>query len=162
MNVVIIFAGLAIVLFTAAFVTRRRFGLLGLALATGSILSSLWGFDAGLVVSSMGIFPSGSLTNAVTLSLIVLLPSILLLLHGHTYKDLISRAIGSLMFALLALAFLVQPLGGVLPLDGIGMNVYTWLVQYKDVIISVGLILAVVDLFFTKSAVPLREHKSKR
>jgi hypothetical protein len=162
MNVVIIFAGLAIVLFTAAFVTRRRFGLLGLALAAGSILSSLWGFDAGLVVSSMGIFPSGSLTNAVTLSLIVLLPSILLLLHGHTYKDLISRAIGSLMFALLALAFLVQPLGGVLPLDGIGMNVYTWLVQYKDVIISVGLILAVVDLFFTKSAVPLREHKSKR
>jgi hypothetical protein len=162
MNVVIIFAGLAIVLFTAAFVTRRRFGLLGLALAAGSILSSLWGFDAGLVVSSMGIFPSGSLTNAVTLSLIVLLPSILLLLHGHTYKDLISRAIGSLMFALLALAFLVQPLGGVLPLDGIGMNVYAWLVHYKAVIISVGLILAVVDLFFTKPATPLRERKSKR
>jgi hypothetical protein len=162
MNVVIIFAGLAILLFAAAFATRRRFGLLGLALAAGSILSGLWGFDAGLVVSSVGIFPSGTLTNAVTLSLIVLLPSILLLLHGHSYKDFISRAIGSLMFALLALAFLVQPLGGVLPLDGAGLNVYAWLVHYKDVIISVGLILAVVDLFFTKPAPPLRERKSKR
>jgi hypothetical protein len=162
MNVVIIFAGLAIVLFAAAFATRRRFGLLGLALAAGSILSTLWGFDAGLVVSSMGIFPSGTLTNAITLSLIVLVPSILLLFHGHMYKDIISRVIGSLMFAVLALAFLVQPLGGVLSLQGSGLNVYRWLVQYKDVIISVGLILAVVDILFTKPAAPLRERKSKR
>jgi hypothetical protein len=158
----IIFAGLMIILFAVAFATRRRFGLLGLALAAGSILSSLWGFDASLVVSSMGIFPSGALTNAITLSLIVLLPSILLLFHGHSYKDFISRVIGSLMFAALALAFIVQPLGGVLSLDGTGLNVCRWLIQYKDVIISVGLILAVVDILFTKPAASLRERKSKR
>ena len=47
MNVVLIFGLLAVVLFGSAFVTRRRFGLLGLALAAGSILSGLWGYDAG-------------------------------------------------------------------------------------------------------------------
>lgn len=160
MNVVIIFAGIAVVLFAAAFVTRRRFGLLGLALAAGSILSTLWSFDAGLVVSSFG-FPSNALTNAITTSVIVLIPAIVLFFHGYTYKDFISRTIGALMFTLLALAFLVQPLGGVFTLSGFGANVYDKLVTYKDVIISIGLILAVLDLFFTKRA-SHTERKSKR
>ncbi len=162
MNVVMVFAGLAVVLFVAAFITRRRFGLLGLSLAAGSILSTLWGFDAGLVVSTVGIVPSGTLTTAVTLSLIVLLPAVILLFHGYTYKSGIGRVVGAALFTLLALAFLVQPLGGALPLDGMGANIYRQLVQYKEAIISIGLVLAILDLFFTKPASPLLDRKSKR
>lgn len=162
MNVVIIFAVLAIVLFMAAFTTKRRFGLLGLALAAGSILSTIWSFDAGLVVSAIGIFPPGPLTTAITLALIVLLPAIVLLFHGYTYKGLFGRVMGATLFTLLALAFLVEPLGFALPLDGIGANVYEKFVQYKEVVISVGMVIAVIDLFFTKPAAPLIERKSKR
>jgi hypothetical protein len=162
MNVVIIFAALAIVLFIAAFMTKRRFGLLGLALAAGSILSTIWSFDAGLVVSAIGIFPAGPLTTAITLAFIVLLPAIVLLFHGYTYKGLFGRVMGATLFTLLALAFLVEPLGFALPLDGIGANVYEKFVQYKEVIISVGMVIAVIDLFFTKPAAPLIERKSKR
>jgi hypothetical protein len=162
MNVVMVFGGLAVVLFVAAFITRRRFGLLGLALAAGSILSTIWSFDAGLVVGAVGIVPPGQLTTAVTLSLIVLLPAIVLLFHGYTYKSLIGRIVGAILFTLLALAFLVQPLGVALPLDGIGTNIYEQLVKYKEVIISIGMVLAVLDLFFTKPAAPLIDRKSKR
>jgi hypothetical protein len=162
MNVVVIFALLAVVLFVSAFITRRRFGLLGLALAAGSILSTIWSYDAGLVVGTIGIFPSGPLTTAITLALIVLLPAVVLLFHGYTYKNIVSRIIGALLFTLLALAFLVEPLGFALPLDGIGANIYSELVKYKEVIISIGMIAAVIDLFFTKPAAPLIERKSKR
>lgn len=162
MNVVIIFLALAVLLFFSAFVTKRRFGLLGLALAAGSILSTIWSFDAGLVVGALGIFPSGPLTTAVTLSLIVLLPAIVLLFHGYTYKNVVSRTIGALLFTLLALAFLVEPLGFALPLQGFGASVYTEIVKYKEVIISIGMVLAVIDLFFTKPAAPLIDRKSKR
>ena len=162
MNVVIIFAALAVLLFVSAFMTRRRFGLLGLALAAGSILSTIWSYDAGLVVGSIGVFPSGPLTTAVTLALIVLLPAIVLLFHGYTYKGIVGRVVGALLFTLLALAFLVTPLGFALPLEGVGADVYGWLVKYKEVIISIGMVAAVVDLFFTKPAAPLIDRKSKR
>lgn len=160
MNVVLIFGLLALALFGSAFVMRRRFGLLGLALAAGSILSGLWGYDAGLVVSSLGIFPSGPLTTAVTLAAIVLLPAVLLLFHGYTYKNMVGQIIGALLFTLLALAFLVEPLGHALILEGTGVDVYTWLVNNRQIIIGIGMVLAVVDLFFTKPA-QLAEKRSK-
>lgn len=152
MSVVLIFSIVAAMLFAAAFFARRRFGLLGLALAAGATLSTIWSFDAGLVVGSLGIFPPGPLTTAATLTIVVLLPAVVLLFHGYTYKSYVGRVIGALLFTALAMAFLVEPLGFALPLEGAGNDIYQWLVQYKGVIISVGMIIAVVDLFLTKPA----------
>ena len=42
MNVALVFAVILIALFGLAFLTKRRFGVLGLALAAGAMLSSLW------------------------------------------------------------------------------------------------------------------------
>jgi len=156
MEIILICIVIAILLFVAAFITRRRFGLLGLALAAGSLLSGIWGYDAGLITDSLGA-PSGSLTTAITMSLIVLLPAGVLLFHGYTYKTLVGRVIGASLFTLLALAFLIEPLGYVLALQGFGANVYSWLVNNRTAIIGVGLIIAVVDLFLTKPA-----HSSDR
>lgn len=152
MTPIIVFGGVAVLLFAAAFFSRRRFGLLGLALTAGATLSTIWSYDAGLVVSSTGLFPEGVVTQAVTQSLVVLLPAILLLFHGYAYKNIVSRTIGALLFTVLALAFLVEPIGYALPLDGFGATVYTQIKQNKDLIISIGVVLAVIDLFFTKPA----------
>jgi hypothetical protein len=120
----------------------------------------MWADTAGLVVASTGYIRQTPLTEAIILSLIVLLPAILLLFHGYSYKNLFSRIIGSLLFAVLALAFLIEPIGHVLVLEGIGATVYHQIVDYKDVIISAGVIFAVIDLFFTKPAhVSEKEHK---
>jgi hypothetical protein len=86
---------------------------------------------------------------------------VVLLFHGYTYKKRVARLIGALMFTLLALAFLVEPLGYVLTLEGFGVDAYNWLNEYKAVIISAGMILAVVDLFLTKP-VQMVEKKAKR
>jgi hypothetical protein len=159
MTVIVIFGLLAVALFVGAFLSKRRFGLLGLALTAGATLSSIWSYDAGLVISSTGLVPEGPLTNAVTLSVIVLLPAIVLLFHGYTYKENAARVIGSILFTLLALAFLVEPIGIALPLEGIAADVYKLLVQYKEIIISVGVVLAVVDLFFTRPAKNDKDRK---
>jgi len=162
MTPIIIFSAIAVVLFMASFISRRRFGLLGLALTAGATLSTIWSYDAGLVVSSTGLVPDGVMTQAVTQSIVVLLPAFLLLFHGYAYKNMVSRIIGSLLFTALALAFLVEPIGYALPLDGFGSVVYGNLQEYKNVIISVGVILAIVDLFFTKPAHLAEKSKKKR
>lgn len=156
-----VFAGLAILLFAGSFISKRRFGLLGLALTAGATLSTIWSHEAGLVVVATGVVPDTVITQAATQSLVVLLPAILLLFHGYAYKNMFSRIIGSLLFTVLALAFLVEPVGFALPLDGVGNMVYQTIKDYKDVIISVGVILAVVDLFFTKPA-HLAEKSGKK
>jgi hypothetical protein len=161
MIVIAIFVAIAVLLFAAAFIANRRFGLLGLALAAGSIISGIWNYDAGLVVSSTGLVPSGPLTDAIVLSLLVLLPAAVLLFHGYSYKTLFGRAIGAALFTLLALAFLVEPIGHVLVLEGPSAQAYQWLVVHKEVIISLGMVFAVIDLFFTKPA-HLAEKSRKR
>lgn len=156
-----VLAGVALLLFAGSFISKRRFGLLGLALTAGATLSALWSYDAGLIVSSLGVLPEGVITQAVTQSLVVLLPAILLLFHGYAYKNVVGRLVGSLLFTLLALAFLIEPIGYALPLEGHGATAYATLRDYKDVVISVGVVLAVVDLFFTKPA-HLAEKASKK
>lgn len=149
MEVILICVAIAVVLFVASFIHKRRFGLLGLALAAGSLLSGIWGYDVGLIASGLGI-PSTPMTTAIILSLLILLPAIFLLFHGYTYKSLIGRVIGASLFTLLALAFLVEPLGHILILQGAGANAYQWLLDNKSVIIGAGLTIAVFDLFLTK------------
>ena len=161
MVTIIILGGVALLLFAGAFISKRRFGLLGLARTAGATISTIWEYTAGLMVSSTGLVPNGPITQAAVQSLIVLLPAILLLFHGYSYKNIVSRIIGSLLFAVLALAFLVEPIGNALPLEGLGADIYRQIVNYKDVIISVGVVIAVIDLFFTKPA-HIAEKASKK
>lgn len=147
-----VFIGLALILFIGSFLSKRRFGLLGLALTAGATLSTIWSYDAGLIISSTGLVPVGPMTNAVALSLVVLLPAVVLLFHGYRYKAMFSRIIGSLLFTILALAFLLEPVGFALPLEGSSAYLYNQAVSYKEFVISIGVILAVIDLFFTKPA----------
>lgn len=160
MQVIIICIIVAALLFAAAFVTKRRFGLLGLSLAAGSILSGIWGYNAGLIVSAAGL-PTTPFTTALTLGALVLLPSIVLLFHGSTYKNSLARIVGAALFTLLALAFLIEPIGHVLTLQGLGLTAYEWLVTHREFIIGAGLICAVIDLFFTKAPSISSEHKGK-
>lgn len=160
MTVIIIFAVLAILLFFGAFISRRRFGLLGLALTAGATLSMTWSYYAGLMIASTGLVPAGPITTAAASAIVVLLPAIVLLFHGYTYKNMVSRIIGSLLFTALALAFLIEPLKAALVLTGSAADVYAMLDANKGIIISVGVVLAVIDLFFTKPA--KNDHDKRR
>ncbi len=163
MNVVATFAVIGLALFLWAYVTKRRFGLLGLALAAGSMLSTIWAPTITKAISVHGFVVMNSLTNSFVLSAIVLAPAILILLHGAKYQGSLTRLIGALMFTVLALALLVEPLGYALPLTNqTGVEAYNWLTNNKQMIIGVGLVLAVIDMFLTRPPAHRDGRRNKR
>lgn len=151
MNVAIIYGVVLILLFLLAYFTKRRFGVLGLALAAGAMLSELWAEKLTPLVESTGIQISAPpLATIVAVSLVVL-PALLLLASGPTYHKKSERLVGALFFALLAVALLIEPLGSGLVLEGDGQMVYTLLYENRVYIVTAGLVIALIDLLFAKT-----------
>ncbi|MDK2899330.1 MAG: hypothetical protein PWQ10_517 [Patescibacteria group bacterium] len=144
----IVYIIIVVVLFSVAFITKRRFGLLGLALSAGSLLNEIWSYKAVLVTSIIGV-PSNILTTTMVSVVIILLPACLLLIHGCAYRSHIGKVIGAGLFAILALTFLIEPLSHVFVPQGLVATGYYWLMNNQNAIIGIGLVLSIVDLFFT-------------
>ncbi|MBC7564931.1 hypothetical protein H7100_01720 [Candidatus Saccharibacteria bacterium] len=157
MMVIGIILGVILALFVGAFFSKRRFGVLGLGLAAGAIISPIWSDNAGFVISSTGLVSECPLVNAIAVSLLILVPAVLFMFHGYSYAHIVGRVFGSLLFTVLAAAFLIEPISAVIVLTGpIGM-VYQWLVTNHELIISIGVAFAVADFLVSKSS-----HKSDK
>ena len=157
MNVVVIFVIIVVALFVIAFATKRRFGVLGLALAAGAMLSSLWTKELTPLVEQSGVVsitlpPLASLVAAA----LVLLPAVLLFFSGPVYKDTGASVIGSLAFAVLALALLLERVASALVLHDLGEQIYDFFVENKVYIVTAGLVFALFDILATKTP---RHHK---
>lgn len=157
MIVIIVLIVLLLALFAGAFFSQRRFGVLGLGLAAGAVISPIWGETAGYVISATGLVPGGLLVNTIALSLLIVLPAVLFMFNGHSYKYLVERILGSVLFTILAAAFLIGPIGAVVTLTGPVAGVYEWLVSNQLLIVSIGVSLAVVDLLIARPV-----HKSDK
>lgn len=156
MNALMIFAVLLIVLFALAYVTKRRFGVLGLALCAGAILSAGWATTLTPWVAAQGVTFVSPPLSAVVAALLTLLPAILLLFSGPTYAGKLQRIAGSAAFALLASVFLLGPLGEALVWDSTSAQVYQFLTDSGNVIIVVGIVMAITDVLMTQSP---KHHK---
>ena len=157
MNIVIALAILILALFAGAFLSKRRFGLLGLGLAAGAVVSPIWGDTASFVLSATGLIPEGPLVKVIALSVILLIPAVLFMFHGYTYKGMFGRIVGSLLFTILAVAFLLGPIGEALTLTGPVAGVYAWLVSHHELLMSGGIVLAIADLLTARAV-----HKSEK
>jgi len=83
---------------------------------------------------------------SVVAAALVLLPAVLLLFRGPSYKKPHHRIIGAAMFALLAFAFLLPILGDALVLTGDGRTVYNFVATYRVWIVTGGIVLALGDI----------------
>ncbi len=160
MNLIIVCSVIMVVLFALSFTFKRRFGVMGLALAAGSVLSGIWSYDAGIIAQVAGA-PSGVITKAIVSSFLVLLPAIVLFFHGKRYKTIFGRIIGAALFSVLAMAFLVEPLGNIFSYKSFGSEASQIIERGQMIAISVGLIIAVLDNFFAKKPVPVPEKHRK-
>lgn len=151
MNVAIVYAITLVALFSLAYFTKRRFGVLGLALAAGAMLSSLWAQELTPIVKNTGFDIAIPPLATVVAVVLVLLPAILLLASGPTYNKKVEQVIGALLFSTLAVALLIEPLGSALVLQGDSKLVYNWFIEHRVWIVTVGLIAALVDLLFAKT-----------
>ena len=151
MGVIVILFVLVVALFLGAFFSKRRLGVLGLGLTAGAVISPLWSENAGYVVSLTGLVDEGPLVNAIAVSALILIPAVLFMFHGYTYKHIVGRVIGSLIFTLFAAALLVGPIGSIVTLTGPVGDVYQWVTNNRDYIVSAGVIVIVVDFLFART-----------
>ena len=159
MNVAIVFIVVLLLLFGLAYATKRRFGVLGLALAAGSMLSELWADKLTPLVAEAGVIVERPPLITVVSVTLVLLPAILLLFSGPSYREMPMRLLGAFLFAALAFALLIEPLGSALVLQGEGKQVYDIVSDNRVYIVTAGLILALFDLLGTHTA--RRSHSAK-
>lgn len=157
MNVAIVYGVTLLMLFGLAYFTKRRFGVLGLALAAGAMLSSLWAQQLTPLVKSTGFDIAVPPLATVVAVVLVLLPAVLLLTSGPAYHKKSEQIIGALLFATLAVALLIEPLGSGLVLQGDSKQVYDWFYQNRVYIVTIGLVAALIDLLFAKTS----GHKAK-
>lgn len=152
MNVAIVFGVVLVLLFALAYFTKRRFGVLGLALAAGSMLSELWAVQLTPVVRDAGLIVQNPPLITIVSVVLVLLPAIFLLFSGPGYHDTFKRVIGAFLFAALAFALLIEPLGSALVLQAEGRMVYEFFNDNRVYIVTAGLIIAIFDLLGTHTA----------
>lgn len=142
----VIIAGLAVALFAAAYFTKRRFGVLGLGLAAGLVLSQeLTRYVATFL--QYGDFPVEPLkyTTAATV-LLILAPVVAMLFSGPKYFDKHKAIVGSLMFAVLGTVMLIGPLARDLPMaDKTTEPVISLIADYTSIVIISGIVLALLD-----------------
>ena len=160
MNVAIVFVVVLLLLFGLAYFTKRRFGVLGLALAAGSMLSELWAAQLTPLVADAGLVVQNPPLITIVSVVLVLLPALLLLFSGPSYHDKPMEILGAIMFAALAFALLVEPLGSALVLQDQGKLVYDFFAENRVYIVTAGLIVAVIDLLALHSG-RIRRPSSK-
>lgn len=159
MNIVIVLTILVGLLFATAYFTKRRYGVLGLALCAGYLISTIWTPDVTSFARNAGIELQPLSLTSVVAALLVLLPALVLLLSGPTYTKRWQRLFGAAAFALLSTSFLLTPLHNGIVLDDTGKKIYDIVFEYRDVIITSMIAYAVYDLVIFKS--PKKDKKGK-
>lgn len=159
MNATIVFISLLIGLFVLSYFMKRRFGVLGLALAAGALISEHWTGVVTPFLQQQGITLMSPPLAVVVAIILTLLPAVVLLFSGPSYNRGIERIFGSLLFTLLAFAFLMPQIGTQLEFDGISESLFNIVTDYRPLIIVGGLTIAVVDVFLTRSP---KKHKAKK
>lgn len=137
-------------LFALSFLTKRRFGVLGLALAAGAVLSTNWAATLTPFIEQQGVTIAVPPLSTVVAAGLVLAPPLLLLFSGPSYNKTSARVLGSAAFSVLAFAFLLDPLGDAVQVSEQGMMLYKVFLDYQSLIIVTGLIIAVADIFVTR------------
>ena len=152
----IILLVLAVALFALAFFTRRRFGVLGLALTAGVVLSEQATGEVATFLQ-LGDFPVEPLTyKSAAVIVLLLAPALLLLFSGPRYNDQRAAAFGGVAFAVFGTVLLLAPLSMSLPLASTSIApLLTQIALNTPLIIATSVILAVIDTMHAHAKKPV-------
>lgn len=157
-----VLGGALIVLFLLAFVMKRRFGVLGLALAAGSLLSTYWSDAVQAFLEEQGItLVQPPLAGVVAVSL-ALLPALLLLFGGPVYSSKFQRILGGLLFATMAFLVVLPSLTTVFVIDPAVRPVIDSIAEYKNSILAALIVYATIDTMLAQGKSPGRAAGKKK
>lgn len=143
-----------------AFATRRRFGVLGLALCAGVLLSQLASGDVTNILRA-GDVPVEPLSyQTAARVLLVIAPAMVLLFAGPRYTTKHAQIAGAIGFGVFATVLLLPPLTTDLPIsDDTIRPVLTFIAANSNWIITAAIIAAISDMLHTNTKKPLDKKK---
>lgn len=142
-NATIIIIILLIALFALALITGRRFGILGLGLAAGTLLAGQTLVPLETVFQLFQEYLGGISPAQAATILLLLAPSLVLMFsRGPKYGSLKSRIFGALLYTAMA-AFAILPF--VMSLMEIPDEVKNIVITSHTLALVVGVVLAVID-----------------
>lgn len=157
MSIIIIVLLVVGALFALSYFSRRRFGVLGLALCAGFLLSTMWAADVTPFIKQAGIELLTPPLASVVAAVLILAPSLLLMFGGPAYqKHGHHKIIGATAFALLATAFLLSPLGSSINMDGDAKEIYMFFIDNRNIIITIAIGYALFDILTFKTPKKLK------
>lgn len=144
--------------FALAYLSRRRFGTLGLALAAGALLANhltVW-LAAQLVYLDVptGILPERAAANIA----LTLLPAFVLLMSGPSYTNKHQALLGASLFASMATLLVLPVLAGVLPNDELARTILPAIAANTSIVLPIAIGIAVADAWLTHN-LPSRKKK---
>lgn len=160
----VVISVITIVLFTIAYITRRRFGVLGLSLAAGAVLAQYASGYVGGVLRTYNMTITGMSYEVFASVLLIMIPPLVLLAGGPTYHDKRAAIVGAIGFALLGLFFVIGPLSSVLPADNNATVRDTLVVmsRMQNLVIIAALVFALIDTFTIHGTIGRRYHKDRK
>lgn len=141
-----------------AYFTKRRFGVLGLALCAGWLLSTSWAVTLTPMLEAQGLQMVAPPLTAVVRAVLIIAPAIILLFSGPTYAGMVGRVGGAAAFALFAFVLLLDPLGDSLVFENPSLQIYNIATTFSSIIIVGSIIVALVDTLLTRT--PKRRKSS--
>lgn len=149
----LIFAGVvALTLFVLSYLRTGRFGYTVLAFGAGYLLANLW---SSTLASYMNVTVTPLSSRDIVYGLMILLPGITALLLGHKLGSALPRIVQALILAALGVALLLPILG----IGSSGYQLYALVKQYRDIIISVILVIGLADMVVSRSSKMPKRHK---
>lgn len=153
MTVIVVFGGIMIVAFLASFFSGRRFGVMALSLAVGSLLASWWGRLVADQLHSLGITIAGLPQTIFATLILLLLPLVAALISGPKYHKKREKIISSAGIAVLIVALLTVPLGGFIKMDALSLTIYKTLAEIWRYLATAGFVAGIIDLLLLHNGV---------
>jgi hypothetical protein len=153
---------IAAALFGLAFLTKRRYGVLGLGLASGLVLSQEISKEVAASLQSLDVPVEPLPFTAAASILLILAPALVMLFSGPKYTDQRYAVAGSILFAVFGVVLLLAPLVTSLPFDDRAalQPLISQVALNSPLIISAAVVLAVFDMMHAQGKSPLSK-KSK-
>lgn len=143
MNITLII--IALVLFAVMYITKRRYGLLALAMVAGSIISASWSGYVTTLLQDQGVKLLSPPLNVVVAVVLIILPAVFLLFVGPKYRQKWQQITGSLLFALLGTLLIAVAISRETPTAIADNQVAVMAAQAYPLIIVIGVTVAIID-----------------
>lgn len=146
-------------LFLLGFFSRRSMGVPALALTAGAVLAELWTDNLTPLVANTGVvIIQPPLESLVAISL-TLLPAILVMVRSHKARASHHSIVGSLIFAVLAVMLTYAAFANGVVLDEASKEYVQIFLQYDEIVITVAIVAALLDVLFYRKSHASDRHK---